>query len=635
MDFIPIKMYINKIETIFSSFKNKRSTKMEQSVDQFYITLISSASMLEFPDNVLSSFTNKLAQPCSVNENWVVGISEIYYNSFTPSTQPSQKANLMLSDEVETFVSKKRKRKQREYVSRRKYQQLELQDGIKRKRELSPIPEPKVIIRAHKDYNIILTNQDLKDMCYEKNDMNFGKFLEVLPNKMYSVHPEGVEVSESLETARKKMKEEIMTYIKETDWSKVEKRKYEKKDQDYKLHVYMGSKVASLVTLHFTVWQKLSTFIFDIISQLPKDRRKLKDMIALFDIFYSKYKLNSAWDTTSTESILKIQFDEYGVSTKIDTKQLLQKKPDIVKDGISLTEIIKLFKNNLEFRDAANLSENDKIELRERIANSVLDVLRGNDLNNPYIEKKLKANDIPLNVLYNKIDDTYESYKTVLEPRTYYRMEEFLNEIYDQIPLKYRDKEVFVETLFDAFDKNADRKKKIIRSSNDKVNDQLKSDSVCTNSTATCPIPIEKKSNETPQSGQAPEVQFGMQPMIINVDRSPIAQPSPVQQTKQNVISSVTKHNVSSTRVASSFIYIYSDIIKPRFCSSQMVRAMRIIPHVETTAKRIEFKNIEYCTLERTSFDSVSMLLTDGQGKRIAFTPSQIPTYIQLHFKRA
>lgn len=52
---------------------------------QYFITLLSNNSVDIYSKNVLSSFTNYIDCPLTLHGSWEVGISEIFYNDFTPS----------------------------------------------------------------------------------------------------------------------------------------------------------------------------------------------------------------------------------------------------------------------------------------------------------------------------------------------------------------------------------------------------------------------------------------------------------------------------------------------------------------------------------------------------------------------
>lgn len=55
-------------------------------INDFYITLLSNDSLEKYPQNSLSQFTNYLDPWLQLApQEWKVGISEIYYNAFTPA----------------------------------------------------------------------------------------------------------------------------------------------------------------------------------------------------------------------------------------------------------------------------------------------------------------------------------------------------------------------------------------------------------------------------------------------------------------------------------------------------------------------------------------------------------------------
>ncbi len=60
----------------------------ESDYDDFNIILFSNDSMDFFPQNKLSAFTNRLSQPCRLEEgSWYVGLAEISFNDFLESTE--------------------------------------------------------------------------------------------------------------------------------------------------------------------------------------------------------------------------------------------------------------------------------------------------------------------------------------------------------------------------------------------------------------------------------------------------------------------------------------------------------------------------------------------------------------------
>ena len=66
--------------------------------NQFNVTLLSNESINKYAKNVLSSFTNYIECPLNLYGSWEVGISEIFYNDFTPSFNAFEKRKEMLEE---------------------------------------------------------------------------------------------------------------------------------------------------------------------------------------------------------------------------------------------------------------------------------------------------------------------------------------------------------------------------------------------------------------------------------------------------------------------------------------------------------------------------------------------------------
>jgi hypothetical protein len=80
-------------------------------------------------------------------------------------------------------------------------------------------------------------------------------------------------------------------------------------------------------------------------------------------------------------------------------------------------------------------------------------------------------------------------------------------------------------------------------------------------------------------------------------------------------------------------MYLYLDIIKPRFLGDQYVRCIRVIPST-SLEEIIHFNHIEYYPVELKYIESISVLISDEQGEKINFKDSFIPFYCTLHFKK-
>lgn len=72
---------------------------MDTNANQFYVGLFSNESMNDYPDNVLSAFTNKLAKPIQIDETWCVGLTHISFGPFSSF----QRMVMEPPQEVETF----------------------------------------------------------------------------------------------------------------------------------------------------------------------------------------------------------------------------------------------------------------------------------------------------------------------------------------------------------------------------------------------------------------------------------------------------------------------------------------------------------------------------------------------------
>lgn len=81
------------------------------------------------------------------------------------------------------------------------------------------------------------------------------------------------------------------------------------------------------------------------------------------------------------------------------------------------------------------------------------------------------------------------------------------------------------------------------------------------------------------------------------------------------------------------FLYVYTDIIKPRLIGDIQSRFLRVIP-TPKGERHLRFTHVEYCPLEKTYIENISILITDSQGERVNFNASTSPTYIMLHFKK-
>lgn len=87
----------------------------------------------------------------------------------------------------------------------------------------------------------------------------------------------------------------------------------------------------------------------------------------------------------------------------------------------------------------------------------------------------------------------------------------------------------------------------------------------------------------------------------------------------------------------SRFIHIFSDIIKPQICGPRRSRLIYALPY-DTGFRRVyldlDVTKISYCKLEKKQLKTVSFLILNEYGEKIAFAPNHNSNCITLHFRR-
>lgn len=556
---------------------------MEHDNDQFYVCLMSNSSMGVYPENVLSSFTNVLARSCKISEEWGVGLSEIHFNPI-PGTHSNQVRVLNKREEssgddddgrmekydddlIEVFTtSMSKKRKRREVI----YDAQEIE------------------IVVNKNYKIVLRKPDLEDICYQRHDMNCGKLLEILSTKFERISGHGT--LEELKDTEHSAKEAMFKKIIRTDWSRQPEVTLKATKDDFIVHVYMGSSKSNNIVLKFGRYASIEDFVLNIVQQIPKQKRVRKDLILLFNIFLHQYKVIVYEETPDEKEIdssnVKIHFDEYGTNANLDTRTFSG-------ESIDLLTLVTKFREGLVFKDEVNMTDNDKKQIRLAIGQAVLDVLRGNNFDDPQITKTRSKFSVDLKVPYakNKTDGSFETFTTIVEPKHYQRMYDFLTEIYNQIPPDKRNQKVFIDSLENVFLKTEGLTEKRETGYSDWYEIDQPLPPPLPSATETLETVAIESKNSTPKSA-------------LSVNRS----------DEQN-----------------NFLYVYCDLIKPRHISDRFARFLRVIP-LSDGSHHIRFNHIEYCPLERVYFDSISIMLSDSYGQRVKFNASTTPTFVTLHF---
>lgn len=214
----------------------------------------------------------------------------------------------------------------------------------------------------------------------------------------------------------------------------------------------------------------------------------------------------------------------------------------------------------------------------------------------------------------------------------------------------------FSENLFiqDNYDREKDLKETIKNVISDFIKDidgdkaqarKLETDSsikvnVPLSNTSTFPVLVDNKKYRNIEKfladlyQQIPPVKRNKKAFVETLDNffKPKQQLEILNQTKPEQPS---KTPMAESMVASSsheLFYVYCDIIKPKYIGHIQSRYLKVIP--VGAEKVIRFEHVEYCAIETTYIESISILITDGQGEKINFKESTTPTYIMLHFKK-
>lgn len=268
-------------------------------------------------------------------------------------------------------------------------------------------------------------------------------------------------------------------------------------------------------------------------------------------------------EITKSESVV-IPVRELGINVDLKLQNKVYTVPQLTN------EIVE----NLKSEVATNSirGEIDK-ETFEQLKQHTMDVLQSADYTQPQIHKIQGENDSILNIAYEKDGEEYKTYKTVLESKKYNGVQQFANEIINQVPIELRNKDVIIDSTEQAF------------------NDQ--------------------PSRESPSPPPSPPL--------------PLQSSSPKH---KNVVKTQRQSQDSS-----DMIIVYTDIIKPRYIESMQTRYLRVLPNA-SNERHIRFCPVEYCQLENNYIQSISILIANRYGEAIVFNESKIPTYVMLHFRK-
>lgn len=542
--------------------------------ESFYICLQSNDSMKNFPENTLSAFTNLLKKPHKFGQKWLVGLTEFGYGAFSEKSAPLMRNPNRESsgdESVELLVPVKRKRK------------------IKRNASISEDDKLSIEINGT-IYNISV--HELEKISYKstKIDINFNRLLKLLHKKITS--------EDDLKFAKEQMLN-ALNIINSVDTKKISNKK-----PYFTIHIYQGSTESNNINLNVNN-QTVAIFQFfaEIISQIPKTKRNIGSLkYTLNSNFYPKYdakKMPINPEKKHTAGKIEVGFKEFGVDLSANLSDV-KKQTD---GSINFDDLIDEFVSNLDKTNVSNA-----LKIKEHIKNAMIDYLKDTDNFVYKTDKQASFEEVKLNVPISATANI----QTVLKIKNFEKVEDFLGNIYSQIKPEARDKKVFADTLSRIVQN--DEPKVIVPKELANLLPENASDAV-----------LKNNNNNKDDSNVG-----------LNIWRDPIFQHTVQENLRKQEKSTPTNLNRITQHVAATtgLMFVYTDIINPRCIGSIESRFLRVVPCADSKGGCISFKNVEYCPLEKTFIESISILIADGTGKKIAFNSSTKPTYIMLHFKK-
>lgn len=312
-------------------------------------------------------------------------------------------------------------------------------------------------------------------------------------------------------------------------------------------------------------------------------------------------------DSNITKNVLKIPFTEFNSSIEIDGRIIKEK----FTNTIDLDKLLIFFSSNIKTHP--DLSITDYLTLKDKIKFSVIEALREGNYNDRKITISKSENTLSVNIpIVKNKDNSYKMQTIFVEIKDYDTIKSFLHEILLQCPKTDRNITVLIEFLEASF--------AYVRSRQVPQTDSIIHTQIDGREAVITPYHLQNlspKSNNVLILPAPGEVGSSLFHTPIQLLHTTAKSPQPILSSYNNM----------------EYIYIYTDLIKPRFIGKDRSRFLRIAP-IFHNENRICFNHIEYCPIEKTYVDSISILIMDGYGKRINFIESYIPTYIMLHFKK-
>lgn len=455
------------------------------SIDGFFVTLLSNESHYLYPENVISSFTNELFRPLKLDTDvWMAGICEIYLPPFSISTKTKLSHN-----DIQTILTdlKNQNAKRTSYVYTRRRKRAAKQQPTATKVQQITIPACPGFFQDK--YKFVLTETEIASWCFRPNITNLNKLLTILPRRIEPIPPNEQERQQICEYAKTMMINTILKTNLQTLPVQDVKPLY---PNTISFFVYIGPKKDDRIHkfIEYKDYKDMSEFVLSYISQLPMKFRDEGKLVFIFNAFLrDELNMNMARDpeyldalktgadintlisiiktkmpakqqpsvstAQPTTNILKINFDDLNAVMEIDLNSI---PGPIRKSPLELKYIIELMRNNIKFQD--NLTPMERLDAEKYISIYILNALQGANIKSyPSFQPVTKnAEDIELLVPTSILSpvgvsgtSVFKKQVTVIKNNTHNNVEDFLNSIVAQINPQDRDAHVLTQALQEVF----------------------------------------------------------------------------------------------------------------------------------------------------------------------------------------
>lgn len=581
--------------------------------NNFYVMLSSDESKSLYNENKQSSFNNQLVSSLHLDDDWTVGISEVYIPAFEIK-QNENKVNLRQKRKASKSLKSLQKKQKREIKS------IHIKN-----------------IDANGNYEILLPESKLRSFAYQRNDVNLGKLMMELHNFIFlkENNTNSVDVANpnELRLIREGVKDRILNFISDSDLSQIPHKPPNFGKNSIIIHCYFGSNKSINVETPAKDYESIEDFIKHILIQIPVNKRNKRRLLYNFNYFYTELtkELKLTHDNTVNEEIVdwnplpeeknefKIEFKEHDAKIQLTDKTFidLQNKSNV--SGITLQDMLKVLSENTHFKNQNEMSTEEINDKHKLIAQSVYELFLGNNINDQeYVVKEKKPKTDYFNVLIPYDENKTDKFITVaVEVKTYEQLKKFMDGLIQQLPKENRNHQFLTKILQNSLTD-------IIQSREKEANNN---DSNITSSYTDNTI----VSQATNLDGALLNSLLGLYQTI----KSDNGSGNKITRSSNLIKDSNNSSNIST---ASQMIYIFSTLIRPHMLSNNSVKILRAIPCYGENTNSIGVHHVysspEYYPLEKNYFNSIDINIVASKGNLIEFKNSDIPVYIMLHFKK-